>query len=105
MKRKISENPISGKTTYLQSDGGKDYLVHEQKFDDLLKINKHRNDGWQYGQMRGTQKHMQEVAVIPNVLYTHLLETLGKPHENPKAWKAWLNDGENRAFRTGGGNI
>lgn len=105
MKRKLTENKISGKTTYLQNDGEKDYIVHEQKFDDLLKLNKFQNDGWQYGQMRGTQKHMQEVAVIPNVLYTHLLEKLGKPSENPKAWKAWLNDSENRAFRTGGGNI
>lgn len=105
MKRKLSDNPLTGKTTYLQNDGGTDYIVQEQKFDKLLELNKFQNDAWQPGQMRGTQKHIQEIAVIPNVLYTHLLETLGKPHENPKAWKAWLNDGENRAFRTGGGNI
>jgi len=55
--------------------------------------------------MRGTQKHIQHVAEIPNVVYHHLLETLGDPKENPKAWKAWLNDSENRAFRTGGGNL
>jgi len=55
--------------------------------------------------MRGTQKHMAHIAEIPNVLYHHLLKTLGKPSENPKAWKQWLNDSENRAFRTGGGNV
>jgi hypothetical protein len=55
--------------------------------------------------MIGTQKHVQHVAEIPNVVYHHLLKTLGKPSENPKAWKAWLNNSENRDFRTGGGNI
>lgn len=105
MKRKLTDNPLTGKTTYLQNDGDKDYIVHEQQFDQLVELNKFRNDSWQKGQMRGTQKHMQEVAVIPNVVYNHLLEKLGRPHENPKGWKAWLNDSENRAFRTGGGNI
>jgi hypothetical protein len=51
------------------------------------------------------QKHVQHIAEIPNVVYHHLLKTLGKPSENPKAWKAWLNNSENRDFRTGGGNI
>lgn len=105
MKRKISENALTGKTTYLHHDGDTDYIVQEQKFDKLVELNKYRNNEWQYGQMRGTQNHIQEIAVIPNVIYNHLLETLGKPTENPRAWKAWLNDGENKAFRTGGGNI
>jgi len=52
-----------------------------------------------------TQRHIQHVAEIPNVVYNHLLETLGPPAQNPKGWKAWLNNSENRDFRTGGGNI
>ena len=52
-----------------------------------------------------TQRHMQHVAEIPNVVYNHLIETLGTPQENPKGWKAWLNDSQNRDFRTGGGNV
>jgi hypothetical protein len=48
---------------------------------------------------------MQHVAEIPNVVYAHLVEKFGKPSENPKAWKQWLNDSENRAFRTGGGHV
>jgi hypothetical protein len=48
---------------------------------------------------------MQHVAEIPNVLYHELLKKLGKPSENPKAWKHWLNNNENRAFRTGGGTV
>jgi len=45
------------------------------------------------------------VAEIPNVVYNHLLEKFGPMRENQKAWKAWLNDHQNRAFRTGGGNL
>ena len=105
MKRIINKDDAAGKTTYLQQDADGDRIVQEQNFDKLVKMNKFYNDGWQYGQMRGTQKHIQHVAEIPAVVYHHLLETLGDPKENSKAWKAWLNDGENRAFRTGGGNL
>lgn len=105
MKRPLITDPQTGKTVWLQSDSEGDHIVTEQRFDPLLKINKQMNDDWQYGQMRGTQKHIQHIAEIPNVLYHHLLKTLGKPSENPRAWKRWLNDGENRAFRTGGGNV
>jgi hypothetical protein len=52
-----------------------------------------------------TQRHLQHVAEIPNVVYAHLVEKFGPIRENPKAWKAWLNDSENRAFRTGGGML
>lgn len=105
MKRLIKDDQATGKKTFFESDADGDRIVHEQKFDKLIELNKFMNDGWQKGQMRGTQKHIQEVAVIPNVIYHHLLETLGDPKENPTAWKAWLNDSENRAFRTGGGNV
>lgn len=105
MKRLLTENKEAGKKTFLQSDADGDHVVHEQEFSKLVELNKFMNDGWQKGQMRGTQKHIQHVAEIPTVVYHHLLETLGDPKENPKAWKAWLNDSENRAFRTGGGNL
>ena len=58
------------------------------------------------GSMIGnTQRHAQHVAEIPNVVYNHLLEKFGPMRENQRAWKQWLNDHQNRAFRTGGGNL
>ena len=105
MKRPLITDPTTGKTTYIESDADGDHIVTEQRFAPLLRINKQMNNDWQKGQMRGTQKHIQHVAEIPNVLYHHLLKTLGKPSENPSGWKRWLNDSENRDFRTGGGNI
>ena len=106
MKRLLSKDATTGKEIYLnQQSDGSSIIETTQKFDTLLKLNKQMNDDWRYGNLRGTQRHMQHVAEIPNVVYHHLLETLGKPSENPKAWKAWLNSNENRGFRTGGGNI
>lgn len=106
MKKIIKHDPLTGQQVnwHLNTDGST-HVEHTQRFDNLMKLNQHMNNDWQYGQMRGSQKHMAHVAEIPNVVYAQLVEKFGKPHENPKAWKQWLNDSENRAFRTGGGYI
>ena len=106
MKRLLTSNPVTGKQTYLnQNSDGSTFIENTQRFDGLLKLNKQMNDDWRPGNMLGTQRHMQHIAEIPNVVYAHLIEKFGKPSENPKAWKQWLNDNENRAFRTGGGVV
>lgn len=106
MKRLLSKDAATGKEIYMnQGSDGSTVIETKQNFDTLLKINKQMADDWRYGNMRGTQRHMQHVAEIPNVVYHHLVEKFGKPSENPKAWKQWLNDSENRAFRTGGGHV
>lgn len=106
MKRNLITDINSGKTVNWVTDtDGSQRIETRQDFGNLLKLNKHMSDDWQYGQMRGTQKHMAHVAEIPNVVYHELVKKFGKPSDNPKAWKQWLNDSENRAFRTGGGNI
>ena len=106
MDRIIKTDALAGTEVKMkQGRHGEAVIEQTQHFDNLLKINKHMADDWRYGQMTGTQKHMSHVAEIPNVVYNHLLETLGPPTQNPKAWKAWLNNSENRDFRTGGGNL
>jgi len=106
MKRILNSDAATGKQTFLrQESDGSTFIDKTQNFDQLLKINKQMSDDWRKGDLVGTQKHVQHVAEIPNVVYHHLLKTLGKPSENPKAWKEWLNSSDNRAFRTGGGNI
>ena len=106
MKRILNSDATTGKQTVLrQESDGSTFIDKTQNFDQLLKINKQMSDDWRKGDLVGTQKHVQHVAEIPNVVYHHLLKTLGKPSENPKAWKEWLNSSDNRAFRTGGGNI
>lgn len=106
MKRTLRIDPTTGKEINLrQETDGSSYIEQTQHFDNLLRINKQMNNDWQYGQMRGTQRHMAHVAEIPNVVYNELVQKFGKPADNPKAWKQWLNDSENRAFRTGGGKL
>jgi hypothetical protein len=52
-----------------------------------------------------TQRHQQKIAEIPSVIYYDLLKKFGQPRDNMKAWKRWLNDPDNRAFRTTGGRV
>ncbi len=106
MKKNIINDAVTGKQVDLvtKSDGSQ-LITTTQNFDQLMRLNKQMNDDWRYGNMRGTQKHMAHAAEIPNVVYHELVKKFGKPSENPEAWKKWLNDSENRAFRTGGGNL
>ena len=55
--------------------------------------------------MGNTQRHQQKVADIPVSVYYEVLARLGNPKDNPVEWRRWLNDYDNRFFRTGGGTI
>lgn len=106
MKRPIKIDKATGIQTILhQNNDGTDHIEQRQDFNGLMELNKQMNNDWQYGQLRGSQRHMAHVAEIPNVLYNELVKKFGRPADNPKAWKQWLNSNENRAFRTGGGYI
>ena len=106
MKRVLSTDPVTGKQVSMhQNTDGSTFIEQRQNFDNLVKLNTHMNNEWRVGQLRGSQKHMAHVAEIPNIVYAHLVEKFGKPADNPKAWKQWLNDSQNRAFRTGGGHL
>ena len=97
---------IDGKKVDLVTDtDGSQRIVETQTFDPLLKLNKEMSNDWQKGQLIGSQKHIAHVAEIPNIIYNELVKKFGRPQDNPKAWRQWLNSNENRAFRTGGGNI
>ncbi|REJ67616.1 MAG: hypothetical protein DWQ28_06465 [Proteobacteria bacterium] len=107
MKRYLYTDPRTRKeVTIDQNNDGSTVIHQEQRFDGLMRLNKQMNNDWRRGDLAGnTQRHMAHVAEIPNVVYNHLLEKLGPIHQNQKAWKAWLNDHQNRDFRTGGGHI
>lgn len=58
------------------------------------------------GDMIGnTQKHYQKIGEIPAVLYHDLLQKFGSPSQNPKAWFRWLQNADNKAFRTTNGRL
>lgn len=106
-KRVVSQSVETGKTTYLHDpEDGQMIIETQQKVDGLLEANKLQNNAWEYGKLIGnTQAHHQKVAEIPSTIYMQLREKFGDMRDNPKAWKRWLNDPENRFFRTGGGRV
>lgn len=106
-KRLLNKDAARGTEVWMHDnpDGG---WTIEQKHHvaQVLENNKRLRDNWQKGQLTGnTQRHWQQVADVPAALYLQLKEKFGDPNDNPKEWRKWLNDYDNRFFRTGGGHI
>ena len=106
MKKLLTEDHVAGKKTYFQTEGDDTHVVTEQKVDHILEHNKRQANDWRSGSMIGnTQHHHQKVAEIPATLYYDLVKKLGDPRQNMNAWKKWLNNPENRFFRSTGGTV
>ena len=106
-KRLVKRDAITGKETWAHfGDDGKMIFESTQNVDSLLAKNTAERNEYRAGSLQGdTQKHHQKVAEIPTALYHQLIEELGQPKDNPQAWKKWLNDYDNRFFRTSGGRV
>ena len=104
MEKIITKTP--NKTTKLKYEDGKTFVETEQNVDALLNDNKRKSNDYEKGKLIGnTQKHQQHIAHIPTVLFYELLKKFGHPQQNPKEWKKYLNDPDNRYLRTGGGKL
>lgn len=106
-KRLVQKDTATGKETWAHfNEDGKIIFESKQDVNPLLSKNMEERNAYRANSLIGdTQKHNQKVAEIPTALYHHLIEELGQPKDNPKGWKKWLNDYDNRFFRTGGGNV
>ena len=70
----------------------------------LVEQNRREANEFRPGSLIGnTQDHRRKVASIPSIVYMDLVEKFGDPNDNPKAWRKWLTDPDNRLFRTDGG--
>jgi hypothetical protein len=107
VKKLISADKSAGKETWMNFDrDGQAEIIQKQHIKEVLEANKRQQNEWEYGKLIGnTQRHHQKVADIPNLLYVQLKEKFGHPADNPRDWAKWLNDPDNRHFRTGGGRI
>ena len=106
MKLPLIGSKSAGKRTYMDFSGDDVTVVTEQKVDHILEHNKRQANDWRPGGMIGdTQRHHQKVAEIPETLYYELVRRLGPPKHNLGAWKKWLNDIDNRHFRSTGGTV
>jgi hypothetical protein len=106
-KKLLSRDAVTGKETWVHDNADGGFIFESsQNVDALLKQNKEEANAYRAGGLIGnTQKHHQKVAEIPTALYYELIQKFGEPKQNPTAWKKWLNEYDNRFFRTSGGNV
>ena len=105
-KKLLSSDPLTRKKTWLTDDADGLGITTEQDATPVLEMAKAEEAAWRPGQMTGnTQQHQQKIAEIPTALYFDLLAKLGPPKENQKKWMRWLQDPDNKYFRTSGGRL
>ena len=105
-KKLLSSAPLTGKKTWLTDDADGLGFKTEVNVDPILDHAKKQEAEWKPNQLIGnTQKHEQKVADIPAPLYFELLKKFGNPKNNPKAWMKWLQNPDNKHFRTTGGRL
>jgi hypothetical protein len=107
MKRLVKRDEATGVETWCHFDSDNGFTFETvQNVDEILKKNKAEANEYRAGSLMGnTQRHQQKVADIPVSVYYEVLARLGNPKDNPVEWRRWLNDYDNRFFRTGGGTI
>tara|TARA_R100001198_G_scaffold58870_1_gene33947 strand:+ start:526 stop:849 length:324 start_codon:yes stop_codon:yes gene_type:complete len=105
-KKIIGYDPIQKKTTYFHGgNDGQHYVSVEQETKHIIDKAKNLDIDYKPYDLVGSQKHMRQIAEIPANLFFELKTKLGDPKHNKKAWARWLNDPDNKFFRTGGGKI
>lgn len=101
MRRVFEKDPLTGITRYWRHNPGDDtaYLETEQEVGDVLDLNKRAyNDA-----STGWKQDMHKVASIPLAVYYELKRQ--GVLDDERRLKAWLNDPDNRAFRTKQGRV
>ncbi len=105
-KRSLSVDPLSGiKTNFVYEEGEslKDdqiVIATSQDVTAIVKANKRSANAIDKHQKHG---EWSKVASIPMSVY-HQLKEQGIT-DDPARFKRWLNDGENKYFRTRGGIV
>ena len=106
MKKILAHDPSRKTTSVVKFDDDEFVVENVQEVSQILESNKSAANEFQKGSLIGnTQRHQRKVADIPEVLYYQLVAKFGHPKDNPTDWKRWLNDYDNRFFRTDGGKI
>ena len=108
MAGKIISQTTDKKTVLDVNDFGAIEGVYSiQRADPILSKNKaQRNANGKGARTGSTQEHWRKVADIPEVLYYDLVAKFGPPtRDNWADWSKWLNDYDNRFFRTTEGKV
>lgn len=95
--RLLDHDPLTGVTEYYHyhEDGGFS-IESRQEITELVEINK-----FLANETTGTRHAgLTKVASIPMVVYLDLKQRQMLPDQDEKAFSKWLNDSDNRVFRT-----
>lgn len=102
----LDRDPLTGITEwYVPDEATNTFTIQTtQDVTDIVEANKNAfnqfssaRDGW--GDKIG---HSTHAATIPVNIYYDLVKRFGR---DPQAWKRWLNDPDNAAFRTRPGTV
>lgn len=105
----LDRDPLTGTTEWFIPDesAGTFTIQTEQDVSGLVEFNKR-----QHNEFNGVHERWGEeiggrtkVASIPLNVYFDLKKRFGDMRQNPTAWKRWLNDPDNAAFRTRPGTV
>ena len=99
MKRLFSQDPVTGITKYWHVNDKGEYVVEtQQDVSAIAEANKR-----QYNDTPDRYRDVNKVASIPLSVY-YELKRKGIA-DDPKALRKWLNDRDNRVFRTRAGTL
>ena len=105
-KRLMKRDHVTGKETWVHFNDDGMIVESKQNIDSLVSKNREEANEFRPGSLIGnTQAHRRKVADIPAGLYQELVQKFGQPKDNPTDWRKWLNDYDNRFFRTDTGHI
>lgn len=98
----LAFNPDTGKKTWWHYDPvtGSAVIETEQEVSDITEDNLRLRNC--YDERARWTQFSNHVASIPDFLFHRLRKQFG---DDQKAWAKWLNDPDNRAFRTRPGRI
>jgi hypothetical protein len=103
--RLISRDPVRRVSTWLEVEPDGSYLFTQvQDVRGLQsRITEEANDWNPSFRRPNTQKHETKVAEIPLVIVNRLMQQ--GIWGDDKKMRQWLNDPDNRSFRSGGGKV
>jgi hypothetical protein len=107
-KRLFDHDPLTGVTEWFHYDESNDSFTiqTEQDVTEIVEANKRSQNAFNTGDAWGDKINARtHVASIDLNTYCELVKCFGTAKQNPAAWKRWLNDPDNRAFRARLGNV
>lgn len=105
----FDRDPLTGITEWFEYDDSNDTftIATEQDVSAIVEANKHHQSHFNRSDdtFGDGFDHRTKVASIPASVYFDLVKRFGNMRQNPRAWKRWLNDPDNAAFRTRPGQV